>query len=186
MIHKVSIFILATLVLACGPQKNTYEQEQEQTIEIKSPEALAEMGEANNSGISGTAKFGQEDGHVVFTLQVSPIAPGMHAVHIHEKGDCSASDATSAGGHWNPTNAAHGQRGVTTEYHAGDIDNMEVGPDSIGYLERKIEGWAIGGGNSQDLVGKAVIIHSGADDFTSQPSGAAGPRVACGVIQQTQ
>ncbi len=186
MIHRVSTFILATLILACGPQKNTHEQEPEQTIEVKKPEALAEIGEANDSGISGTAKFVQRDGHVVFTLEVSPIAPGKHAVHIHENGDCSASDATSAGGHWNPSGVAHGQRGVTTEYHAGDIDNMDVGPDSVGYMERKIEGWTIGDGAEFNVVGKAVIIHNGADDFTSQPSGAAGPRVACGVIQQTQ
>lgn len=173
-------------MLSCGPQKNTYEKEEEQKAEIVSVEAEAQMTEANDSGVTGTVKFTQEDGYVLFTLNVSPIAPGQHAVHIHENGDCSAPDATSAGGHWNPTGVAHGQRGVTTEFHAGDIDNMEVGADSVGYLEKKIDDWNIGEGNNMDVLGKAVIIHAGADDFTSQPSGDAGQRVACGVIQQVK
>jgi Cu-Zn family superoxide dismutase len=115
-------------------------------------------------------------------LALENLTAGEHAVHLHENGDCSADDATSAGGHWNPAGNDHGKRGED-EYHAGDIDNLTVGEDGIGNLEIVVEGWSIGDGQDSDILNKAIIIHADADDFTSQPSGAAGSRVACGVIQ---
>lgn len=87
----------------------------------------------------------------------------------------------SAGGHWNPTNTAHGKWG-DGEFHLGDIGNITVGKDGTGVIELTTDLWEIGTGSDRDVVGKAIILHAGADDFTSQPSGAAGARIGCGAI----
>lgn len=167
--------------------EDTVQNEVETTDETEYVEATAEMTATSGSGVTGKATFTDlGDGTVTFKLMVENVSAGAHAVHIHEKGDCSASDGTSAGGHWNPTNTKHGKRAVDMEYHKGDIDNMEVGEDGKGVMEMTIEGWSIGGSDTTNILNKAVIIHEGADDFTSQPSGAAGARIACGVIKSVE
>ena len=88
---------------------------------------------------------------------------------------------TSAGGHWNPTGVAHGKWGEG-EFHLGDIGNIAVGEDGTGSITLTTDLWEIGTGSDVDIVGKGIIVHAGADDFTSQPSGAAGARIGCGVI----
>ncbi|ELR73289.1 copper/zinc-superoxide dismutase [Fulvivirga imtechensis AK7] len=146
--------------------------------------AIANIASASGSKLTGKATFRQqEDGKVKFELEVKNAKPGQHAVHLHENGDCSAADASSAGGHWNPTNTKHGKRGEG-EFHKGDIGNMEVGNDGNGSMEMTVEGWSIGGAKDSNILNKAVIVHAGADDFTSQPSGAAGAMIGCGVIKQ--
>lgn len=145
--------------------------------------ATATISGASGSNVTGTATFTQRDeGEVHLMLRVENVPAGEHAVHLHEKGDCSAADATSAGAHWNPTNEEHGRRGEGS-FHSGDIENMTVGDDGIGTVDMNVEGWSIGGGDGSDILNKAIIIHADPDDFTSQPSGAAGARIACGVIQ---
>lgn len=147
-------------------------------------ESVAILMGASGSNVTGSATFTEVgDNAVEINLSISNAKPGSHAVHLHEKGDCSAVDATSAGGHWNPTNTKHGKRG-SDEFHKGDIANMTVDEAGNGSLEMTVEGWTIGGAAESDILKKAVIIHDGADDFTSQPSGAAGSRVACGVIEK--
>lgn len=144
--------------------------------------ATARLQQASNSGVSGQVSFESSgDGAVKITVEVSNLPEGKHALHLHENGDCSAPDATSAGGHWNPTNKQHGKRGEG-EFHKGDIANLEAGSDGKVSWSEDIEGWTIGGPDSTNILNKAVIIHSGADDFTSQPTGDAGSRIACGVI----
>ena len=71
-----------------------------------------------------------------------------HAVHLHENGDCSAEDGSSAGGHWNPTMKPHGKRGDGTSFHKGDIGNMTVGNDGKGTMSMTVDGWSIGGADS--------------------------------------
>lgn len=145
--------------------------------------ASATLNPASGSDVSGTATFSQnEDGEVNLVLHVENLTPGTHAVHLHENGDCGAEDASSAGAHWNPTSEDHGKRGET-DFHAGDITNLTVGEDGIGHLEMDVEGWSIGGSEETSIINKAIIIHADPDDFKSQPAGAAGARVACGVIQ---
>lgn len=164
-------------------QSGSDEQQQEQQADQAS--AKASMDPASGSQVKGEATFTQEgEGSVRFELTVENLTPGEHAVHIHEKGDCSAEDASSAGGHWNPTMKPHGKRGDGTSYHKGDIGNMTVGNDGKGTMSLTVEGWSIGGADSTNVVGKSVIIHEKADDFTSQPSGNAGGRVSCGVIKE--
>ncbi len=148
--------------------------------------AMASISAASESDVSGSVSFTQTgDSTVSVEIDLTGLTPGSHAMHIHQNGDCSAPDATSAGGHWNPTNVAHGKRGESDEFHKGDIMNLEVGDDGSFSSTVEISGWTIGGEDNSNIVGHAVIIHAGADDFTSQPSGAAGARVACGVIEAT-
>jgi superoxide dismutase, Cu-Zn family len=202
MMKKINYFLFigaASMAMACGPGSNNTGDDLSDSPELTDnslldmesesdkPEktAMATLSGASGRNVSGTATFTQlEDGKVRLVLEVENLTEGEHAVHLHENGDCSAADATSAGGHWNPTDDEHGKRGEN-DYHAGDIDNMVVGEDGKGSLEMDVEGWTIGDGQGSDILNKAVIIHADADDFTSQPSGAAGARVACGVIEGT-
>ena len=85
---------------------------------------------------------------------------GVHAVHIHESGDCSSPDGKSAGGHWNPTDVPHGKWGEG-EFHLGDIGNMTVGEDGTGKIELTTDQWEMGTGSIRDIVGKGIIVHAG-------------------------
>ncbi|MBL3658365.1 superoxide dismutase family protein [Fulvivirga sediminis] len=197
--RKLRSFFLATgiavSVIACSPGSKDKDsgnmdsmEEKEDTgmtetvtedVEMKAATAMIEA--KSDSEITGTATFTETPDGIAFEINVENAEPGEHAVHIHEKGDCSAADGKSAGGHWNPTGVDHGKRGSET-FHKGDIGNMTVGEDGKGSLSIVAEDWTIGGEIDSNVVGKAVIIHAGADDFTSQPSGAAGARIGCGVI----
>lgn len=147
-------------------------------------EAIAEISSttASGSSVTGEAIFTQDGDDIMLTVDIRNASPGLHAVHIHATGDCSAPDGTSAGGHWNPTNEQHGRWGGDS-FHLGDLGNIPVGSDGTGYIERTTDLWDIGTGSDLDIVGKAIIVHAGEDDFISQPSGAAGRRIGCGVIE---
>ena len=110
---------------------------------------------------------------------VEGLAPGEHGFHIHENGDCSAPDASSAGGHFDPTGMPHA--GPEAERrHAGDLGNLTADESGMAHLERVDTHLSLEGGGS--IVGRAVVVHAGRDDLTSQPAGDAGGRLACGVI----
>ncbi len=147
-----------------------------------SRQAIATIGSASGSDLTGTAIFTQGGDTTTLTVEIQNVSPGVHAVHIHEKGDCSSPDGTSAGGHWNPTNVPHGKWGEG-EFHLGDIGNVTVGADGTGKIELTTNLWEMGTGSDLDIVGRGIIVHAGVDDFTSQPSGAAGARIGCGAIQ---
>lgn len=146
------------------------------------PTATATIGETNESGVAGKAVFTQIGDNIKLVISLANASAGEHAVHIHAKGDCSASDGTSAGGHWNPTGVAHGKWGEG-EFHLGDIGNMTVDDRGMGKIELTTNLWEMNTGSDIDVVGKAIIVHAGADDFVSQPSGNAGARIGCGVIK---
>lgn len=136
----------------------------------------------SGSTASGTAQFTEKKGKVTFTANMSGLKPGIHAIHIHEKSDCSAPDGSSAGGHWNPTFKEHGKWG-SASYHKGDIGNFPVNEDGIGTLTMTTSEWCIGCGDpTKDILGKALIIHVDPDDYLTQPTGNAGGRVACSAI----
>ena len=147
-----------------------------------SQQAIAIIGPASGSALAGTAIFTQNGDTITLVIEVQNVSPGLHAVHIHETGDCSAPDATSAGGHWNPTNVAHGKWGEG-EFHLGDIGNITVGEDGTGTIALTTDLWEMGTGSVLDIVGTGIIVHADADDFTSQPSGNAGARIGCGAVQ---
>ena len=139
------------------------------------------IGSLGDSGVTGMAVFTQNGDQITFTAEIQGASPGLHAIHIHAYGDCSAPDGKSAGGHWNPTDVEHGKWGEG-EFHLGDIGNITVGEDGTGSITLTTDLWEIGTGSDIDVVGKSIIIHADADDFVSQPSGAAGARIGCGVI----
>ena len=105
---------------------------------------------------------------------------GEHGFHVHEKGDCSAPDGTSAGGHFNPGAKPHAAREAAAR-HAGDLGNLKADPYGLARVDFVDKGLSLSGPDS--IIGKAVIIHEKADDFTTQPTGNAGARQACGVIE---
>jgi len=132
---------------------------------------------------TGRVQFVESEGIVVMEAKLSGLEPGIHAIHIHEKADCSSADGKSSGGHWNPTFQPHGKWGAEEGYHKGDIGNFEVNKDGVGKISFKTDEWCIGCEDpNKDIIGKAIVVHQGTDDFTSQPSGAAGARVSCGGI----
>lgn len=156
------------------------ETEKEEVKKVK-----VTLNPVSNSKLSGNVVFTEEDSEVSMTAIISGLAEGKHAIHIHENGDCSAADGSSAGGHWNPTDAPHGKWGSSDGFHKGDIGNFEVDANGNGTVNLTTDEWCIGcGDKNKDLLGKAVIVHDGVDDYTSQPSGAAGTRVGCGVISK--
>lgn len=177
---KASLFLLICISLALVG----CERIPQQTDVILTPSpirAIAIIGPASDSIVTGTATFTQNGDQITLTIDIQNATPGIHAVHIHENGDCSSPDGKSAGGHWNPTGVAHGKWGVG-EFHLGDLGNITVGEDGTGSIKLTTDLWEIGTGSDIDVVGKGIIVHAGADDFTSQPSGNAGARVGCGVI----
>ena len=131
----------------------------------------------------GKVSITETNGQVTLEANLVGLSPGMHAIHLHEKADCSSDDGSPAGGHWNPTFEPHGAWGAETGFHRGDIGNFEVDEKGNGYAEITTDLWCIGcEDETKDILGKAIIVHQGEDDLTSQPSGAAGARVSCGGV----
>ena len=163
---KLIIFSLVLTSFGCN-------QTSEKIIVKKKIESL------NNSSITGTISFTQENDSVYLEAHVFGLDPGAKALHIHEIGDCSSDDGSSTGGHWNPYNTKHSKWGDPTGFHLGAVGNFEV--DSIGHgmLNFKTDLWCIGCEEENDIINKAVIIHQGSDDYVSQPSGASGIRIGC-------
>jgi len=137
----------------------------------------------SDSEAAGKVSISEKDGVVTLEASLYGLDAGTHAIHIHEKADCSSADGKSTGGHWNPTFEDHGKWGAEGGYHKGDIGNFEVGEDGYGSVKFSTDERCVGcGDEKKDLLGKAIIVHQGTDDFKSQPSGAAGARVSCGGI----
>jgi Cu-Zn family superoxide dismutase len=137
-----------------------------------------------DSGVGGELRFEVDNGGVRVTGSFTGLKPGStHAFHIHEFGNCTAADASSAGAHFNPAAAAHGNREGGGEHHAGDIPNQVAGADGVATVDQRLDGLQIGGGEALDILGRGVIVHADADDYTTQPTGNAGGRIACGVIE---
>jgi Cu-Zn family superoxide dismutase len=147
----------------------------------KSAKAAATLEARSGSTANGKVTFTQHGNKVAMKVEVSGLTPGLHAIHLHEKGDCSAPDAASAGGHWNPTSENHG-KWEHAPFHHGDIGNLVADAKGKAVLHMESELWTLGDGKPSDVVGHAVIVHAKEDDFTTQPTGNAGGRVACGVI----
>lgn len=142
--------------------------------------AMLEPTEGNQT--RGELRFAAVGDRIEVTGTLSGL-PGnsTHGFHVHETGDCSAPDATSAGGHFNPASTDHGRVGQG-EHHAGDSDNITADADGNATVQGWLEGATVGDGAATDIVGKAVIVHADEDDYATQPTGNAGDRLACGVI----
>ena len=148
----------------------------------KAPAAMAQLAPTQGNKVSGTVTFVQSGDKLKVFAEVSGLTPGLHGFHIHEKGDCSAPDGTSAGGHFNPTSKPHGnpERG---EHHAGDMVQLVADDKGIARQVSYIEGPTLGEGPG-NIIGRSVIVHAALDDYKTQPTGNSGGRQACGVILQ--
>lgn len=149
--------------------------------EHERPGATAKIVAKSGSELSGKATFTERNGGVLVEIKVKNTAPGWHAVHIHETGDCSSDDGKSAGGHFNPGGHEHGSPHAPV-HHAGDLGNMWVEEDGTGHHAIFMPELTIDSG-PMAVVGRGIIVHAGIDDLTSQPTGAAGGRIGCGVIR---
>lgn len=144
------------------------------------PVAVAALAPASGSQAQGTVRFTQEEDRIVVHAHVAGLAPNSeHGFHVHEKGDCTAPDASSAGAHLNPDGKPHGSpAGV---HHTGDLPSLKADASGVAQASFEIKGMLLGSG-AQDLLGKAVVVHADPDDYHSQPAGNSGARIACGVI----
>jgi Cu-Zn family superoxide dismutase len=149
-------------------------------------QAVANLASASGSLVSGKATLVPMAEGVHITGTVGGLPPNSaHGFHVHEKGDCSAVDATSAGAHFNPFASPHG-KAASGAHHAGDMDNVTANAEGVARLDIHVTGVTLGGGAVNDIAGRALIVHAAPDDYTTQPTGNAGARVACGVIAVTQ
>ncbi|MEC8831782.1 MAG: superoxide dismutase family protein, partial [Bacteroidota bacterium] len=158
----------------------------DEVVETIDPEVITfSMEPKSDSNVNGEVVFTENEGEVIMRATFTGLDEGEHAIHLHEKADCSSADGKSTGGHWNPTFEQHGKWGSEDGYHKGDIGNFTATAEGTATVEFATDEWCIGcGDEKKDILGKAVIVHQGTDDFTSQPSGAAGARIACtGIIQ---
>jgi Cu-Zn family superoxide dismutase len=127
----------------------------------------------------GTVSFTRVDGGIHVVADLQGLSKGKHGFHIHEFGDCSAPDGTSAGGHFNPEGKTHASP-AEMDRHMGDMGNIEAdeaGKARLDYIDRMM---TLDGEHS--IIGRSVILHKNEDDLKTQPTGNAGPRIACGVI----
>ena len=192
MLKKSSIFALAIAVAACGTddtadtdfaamEADTQTMAAPDPVQA-TPRATAELRNAQNE-VVGTATLEETGTAVRIDLEITNLPEGTLAFHIHETGECSPPDFTSAGGHFNPTGAQHGMENPEGP-HAGDMPNIEVAADGTASVtvENDMITLSEGPNSVLDADGSALMIHSGADDYVSDPAGDAGSRIACGVI----
>ncbi|HYA76917.1 MAG TPA: superoxide dismutase family protein [Burkholderiaceae bacterium] len=139
-------------------------------------QARADLGPASGSAASGTvAVRALAGGGVHLDAKVSGLTPGVHGFHIHETGDCSAVDASSAKGHFNPTGRPHGS-------HLGDLPDLTADASGTASLSADVPGLTLDDA-ATSIMGRAFVVHADPDDHVSQPAGNSGKRVACGVIR---
>lgn len=165
--------------------EETVTQAEEMVEAVKEKKLSITLSPKSDSKVEGTINFTEKDGMVTMVGTVTGLEEGEHAIHIHEKADCSAADGTSSGGHWNPTGQPHGEWGAETGYHKGDIGNLTANANGRATITKTTDEWCIGcGDETKDILGKAIIVHLDVDDFTTQPTGNAGARVGCaGIIE---
>ena len=146
------------------------------------PAALARLEPTRGNTAAGEVRFRHQGDAVIVEGRVSGLKPGQeHGFHIHEKGDCSSGDGMSAGGHFNPTAKPHGP--LHAEHHVGDLPALKAGADGVASFSVRVAGMGIGSG-AADIVGRALIVHAQPDDYSTQPTGNSGARIACAVIQR--
>ena len=187
-----AVCLLATAVLAgCAPKDHHTEPAPAAPAPsvvtepaAPTPAAVPTVAHAtiqSTTGVGGTVTFSEQGSTVTVEAKLSGVAAGEHGFHVHETGECTPPDYKSAGGHFNPTAAAHGAPSDAA-HHAGDLGNITIAADGTGSLSIASSMLSVAAGPNS-VVGKAVIVHEKADDLKTQPTGDAGGRVGCGVVQ---
>jgi len=185
---RMIMLALPVLILALGCDNMMKKDHQSRKMEAEAKKmAVANIKPAGAASTQpswgtpmGIVTFTQMGDKVMVHADLTGLPPGKHGIHIHEKGDMSAANLMSTGGHYNPDKHIHGGP-TTSPVHAGDFGNITADASGKATLDLTVDDISIGGKN--DILGKAVIIHAKADDLKSQPAGAAGARIAGGVIQ---
>lgn len=145
------------------------------------PQASATLQATKGNAATGALTFVQHGDHVMVTGQVSGLKPGQeHGFHVHEVGDCSSGDGMSTKGHFNPDAQPHGPQHAA--HHAGDLPALKADAQGRATVSFHLSGVTLTAG-PKSLVGRGLIVHAGPDDYTTQPTGNSGARIACGVIQ---
>ncbi len=177
MFERVGGSTIAALLFlslaACGPER---------AKEAAVRSAVAQMGATIGHLATGAVTFTEVEGGVRVVAVFVGVRQGAHGFHIHEKGDCGSGDGTSAGDHWNPEGVAHGGRHAAIR-HVGDLGNVTA--DADGVVRADFVDGIIPFDGVNSIIGKGFILHADEDDLISQPSGAAGIRISCGVIEST-
>jgi len=146
------------------------------------PSATAKLEPTRGNTTAGDVRFVQQGEQVRVSGEVRGLKPGSeHGFHIHEKGDCSSGDGNSAGGHFNPLAKAHGQHGHG-DHHTGDLPSLVADANGVARFAFESRSISVGSG-STNIVGRGLIVHAQPDDYQTQPTGNAGARLACAVIQ---
>ena len=174
--------VMAIMALMTSCNSNPQSQMQTAEPEMSGPQitkAVCVLHPTEGNNVYGTVTFTRSDSSIHVEADVHGLTPGKHGFHIHEYGDCTAADGTSAGGHFNPEGVNHAGHDSDVR-HVGDFGNITADDDGNATLDLMDSKIAFSGPHS--IIGRGIIVHAGEDDLTSQPSGNAGPRVACGVI----
>lgn len=184
----------AFALVSCGSNETSTVDEKSDTTTVtdkveNETNATAEAvlsGTQQDTTVTGTVRFTEDDGKIKMTLDITipKKANSSVAVHIHEHGNCGDM-GKEAHGHWNPTKENHGKWG-SAPFHRGDIGNVDLNAEGKGSMELETDLWSISGSDTtKNILNKAIIVHGGKDDFTTQPTGNAGSRIGCGVINKT-
>ena len=184
VLSAVALSLSACGALTGGGNTGLGDEARTATVQITSPGGA-------ETGVSGTVTFTELDGGVYYSYEIMGLEPGQHGFHVHENPSCAAADADNdgapeaggaAGGHFNPMGSPHGAPSAEPDArHAGDLGNITADADGLAVGGREDRVLTFDG--ETGVVGRAVMVHAGADDLTSQPGGAAGSRVGCGVLQ---
>jgi superoxide dismutase, Cu-Zn family len=197
----ISYVAAAALVVGCGGSSPEAEAPAEPVVDpaFAEPEAddaadematepltaIAVLEARSGSDVSGTITFTEVAEGVRVTGEIRGLEPGPRGFHVHEHGDCSAEDAMSAGGHFNPTDAPHGAP-HGDQHHVGDMGNVVADDEGVARIDEVFQFLTLEEGQPNTIVGRSVIVHADEDDLESQPTGDAGARLGCGVIERNE
>jgi Cu-Zn family superoxide dismutase len=143
--------------------------------------AVATLTPTQGSAVRGLVMFHQFDGHLMVHARLSGLTPnGVHGFHVHETGSCASADGSSAGGHFNPAGQPHGPPDAA--HHAGDLPALKADVNGVVDQQIMLSGGPTLAAGPVSLVGRSLIVHAQSDDYTTQPTGNSGARLACGII----
>lgn len=147
---------------------------------LRTPAAMANLSGSPGSQASGSIQFEQRGDRVLVDARISGLTPGPHGVHIHQKGNCTAANGSSAGPHFNPTADIHGGP-ADAHHHAGDLGNVVADASGVARLHLELAGIGLDA-ETTSVIGRSVLVGLRADDLVTQPDGGSGPPAACGLI----
>ena len=174
-----AVVLSSVLIVGASRAQVQHEASHPQTV----TKAIAILSPTKDQKASGVVTFTAVGNGVRVVGSFNGLTPGKHGFHVHEFGDCGAPDGASAGGHYNPSGMPHSMP-ASTKRHVGDMGNIEAGEDGRAHIDYVDEMLSLSGEHS--IIGRGVIVHEKEDDLTTQPTGAAGARIACGVIGVAQ